>query len=152
MAGIDLVDETFIAAPPVRLSMVVADPARWREWFPDVELTVFMDRGLAGIRWSVTGDFVGSMEIWVEPVGDGATLHYYLRVVPTKAGSTTEPQPIPDTMAGHRKAARIRVGRAQAWKRIVWALKDELEGDREVGSAAAPAAPLSSEVKAAGPE
>ncbi|MGV1036522.1 MAG: polyketide cyclase / dehydrase and lipid transport [Candidatus Nanopelagicales bacterium] len=137
MAGIDLVDQTYIAASPTAVSDVVADHARWRVWFPDVELTVFMDRGIAGIRWSVTGAFVGSMEIWVEPVGDGTTLHYYLRVVPTKSGSTTVPNPFADTMAGNRKSARIRVRRAKAWKHIVWTLKDELEGDREVGSAAA---------------
>ncbi|MBP7971652.1 MAG: polyketide cyclase / dehydrase and lipid transport [Candidatus Nanopelagicales bacterium] len=137
MVGVDLVDETFIAAAPTAVSGVVADPARWQEWFPDVELSVFMDRGVAGIRWSITGAFVGSMEIWLEPVGDGTTLHYYLRVVPTKSGSTTEPDPFDNTMAGNRKAARVRVRRAKAWKHIVWALKDELEGNREVGSAAA---------------
>lgn len=136
MVGIDLVDETFVAAAPTDISEVVASPARWREWFPDVTLTVFMDRGAAGIRWSVTGAFVGSMEIWVEPVGDGATLHYYLRVVPTKSGSTAKPDPLPDTLPGNRAAARIRVRRARAWKQIAWALKDELEGDREVGASA----------------
>lgn len=136
MAGVDLVDETFISASVSAVSAVVARPARWREWFPDLQLTIFMDRGEKGIRWSVQGAFVGSMEVWLEPVGDGVLLHYYLRVVPTTVGSQTEPNPFPDDLKGYRDAAKIRSARAKEWKKLSWALKDELERDRAVGAPA----------------
>lgn len=134
MAGIDLVDETYIAADIHDVHRVVADPNRWASWFPDLELAVFMDRGLKGIRWSVTGKFVGSTEIWLEDVGDGVVLHYYLRIEPTADGSATAPAPFADSPAGWRGADRVRVAWAKRWKQIVWDLKDHLEGDRLVGT------------------
>ncbi len=137
MAGIDLVDETFIAADPARVAAVVADQRRWREWFPGLKLTVFMDRGIQGIRWSVTGSFVGSTEIWLEEFSDGVILHYYLRVEPTRSGTDSTPVPYPDTPAGFRAAAKERVKAAHRGKQVFWALKDELEGSREVGADAA---------------
>lgn len=131
MAGVDLVDETFIAAPPQALAPIVADPARQGQWWPDLELTVFMDRGLQGQRWSVTGALIGSAEIWLEPFADGCIVHHYLRGEPSRDGVT--PQPWPDTPKGWREAAKNRAQWAKAWKRNVWALKQELEGDRPAG-------------------
>lgn len=122
----DLVDETFIVAPPQTLAQIVADPAHQRRWWPDLDLTVFMDRGLLGQRWSVTGALVGSLEIWLEPFNDGCIVHHYLRAEP--AGG-----PLPDTPAGWRKAAALRAERAKAWKRSIWALKAELEAGRAAG-------------------
>jgi hypothetical protein len=133
VAGVELVDETFIAAPPEVLAPIIADPARWRQWWPDLTLTVFMDRGLAGQRWSMTGSLFGSAEIWLEPALDGTTVHYYLRGAPTGANPAAAVD-LPDTPAGWRRADRIRRRRALEWKRHVWALKDELEGDRAPGS------------------
>lgn len=127
VAGIDLIDETFVVAEPAELARIVADPGRWRAWWPDLELTVFMDRGNQGIRWSVTGALVGSTEIWLEPVADGVLVHYYLRA--DRAGS-----PLPDTPAGWRAADRLRAARARAWKTHVWALKDEMERGRRPGA------------------
>lgn len=132
MASVDLVDETFIAAPPEQLAPIVADPARWREWWPDLQLTVFMDRGVAGQRWSVTGALVGSCEIWLEPVLDGTLVHHYLRATPS-GNNPHEAEPLPDTPAGWRRAARLREERAKSWKRHIWALKDELEPERAAG-------------------
>lgn len=134
MAHVDLVDETFIAVSPAVAAAVIAQRARWSLWFPDIELTIFMDRGIQGIRWSVVGAFVGSMEIWLEAFGDGVILHYYLRVDPTQTGTNTEVAPLPQTMAGEREAAKVRVARAKRWKQLVWALKDELEAGREPGT------------------
>ena len=131
VAAVDLVDETFIVAPPERVAQVVADPQRWRHWWPDLRLTVFMDRGLQGQRWSTTGALVGSAEIWIEPFADGCIVHHYLRAEPSRDGRV--PQPWPDTPGGWRRAAAERDRRARAWKRVVWALKDELEGDRPAG-------------------
>jgi hypothetical protein len=122
--SVDLIDETFVVASPSLVSAAVHDPRRWRAWWPDLELSVFMDRAQSGIRWSVSGAFVGSNEIWLEPVGDGTLLHYFLRVDP-KEGALTP-----------RRAARVRRARALAWKRWVNALKDELEGGREPGTPA----------------
>jgi hypothetical protein len=133
VAALDLVDETFVVAPPEVLAGIVADPVYWRRWWPDLDLTVFMDRGLAGQRWSMTGALVGSLEIWIEPFADGCVLHHYLRGEPTKDGRT--PDPWPDTPSGWRAAARERAKRAKAWKRSVWALKQALEGDRAAGEA-----------------
>jgi hypothetical protein len=115
---VDLIDETYIVAAPEAVSAAVHDPARWRKWWPDLALTVFMDRGLVGIRWSVTGALNGSAELWLEPVGDGVLVHHYLRVDP--------PGPV-------RSPDRLRRRHALAWKRSVNALKDELEQGRQPG-------------------
>ena len=119
MTSLDLVDETYVVADRQLLATVVADRARWNEWWPDLTLTVFMDRGVDGIRWSISGALVGSSEIWLEPVGDGVLLHYYLRADPA--------------LRGRHKIEKLRKRHAMAWKRSVWALKDELEGDRRPG-------------------
>lgn len=132
MAGVNLVDETFIAVPPETLAEVVADPARWQLWWPDLQLRVFMDRQLAGQRWSMTGALLGSCEIWLQPMLDGTCVHYYLRGNPCHGDPPVEHE-LPDTPAGWRKADAIRRHRALAWKRHIWALKDELEGDRKPG-------------------
>lgn len=136
MAGVNLVDETFITVAPAVLAPVVADPARWREWWPDLQLTVFMDRGVSGQRWSMTGALFGSCEIWLEPMLDGTCVHYYLRGSPTD-GDPKVGIELPDTPAGWRRADVIRRRRALDWKRHVWALKDELESGRAPGQPAA---------------
>jgi len=134
MPVVDLVDETFIVVPPARLAGVVAQRQRWTQWWPGLSLHIFMDRGDQGLRWSITGDMVGSAEIWVEPFGDGAILHYYLRADPTVPDSRTEPRALPDSPRGRRIADRLRRRHALSWKRTVWALKAELEEGRPVGS------------------
>lgn len=136
MPGVDLVDETFVVVERARLAQIVADPARWRLWWPGLSLVVFMDRGLDGIRWTVTGDLVGSSEIWLEAMGDGVLLHYYLRADPTVPGSGTRPREIPASARGRREIDRLRRRHAVAWKRTVWALKDEVEGERRPGEGA----------------
>uniref|UniRef100_UPI001BDC11A7 polyketide cyclase / dehydrase and lipid transport n=1 Tax=Pseudonocardia lacus TaxID=2835865 RepID=UPI001BDC11A7 len=93
MPSIDVVDETFVAVPPARLATVFAAPARWSRFWPDLRLEVMSDRGDKGIRWTVTGALVGSMEVWLEPVLDGTVLHYYLRADP--AGPDGLPRPAP---------------------------------------------------------
>jgi hypothetical protein len=132
MHSIDLVDETFIAASPAVVAAVVADPARWRAWWPQRRVEVFMDRGLKGQRWSIAGDLVGSAEIWLESYRDGVILHYYVRADP--------PDVEPDSLSP-RRADRIRRREALSWKTLVWALKAELEAGKVVGVAPAMVAP-----------
>jgi hypothetical protein len=130
--AVDLVDETFVVVDRPTIAAVVADPARWRAWWPDLRLTVFMDRGLDGIRWSVSGRWIGSLEIWLEEVGDGVLVHHYVRLDPVDP-ATGAARPLPEDPSGRRRAARARDARARAWKRSIWALKDELERGRPVG-------------------
>jgi hypothetical protein len=110
---LDLLDETFVAAPPAAVARLVADRTRWAQWWPGLALTVEQDRGVEGTRWLVAGELRGSMEFWIEPVLDGAVAHYYLRV-----GSLPQ------------RARRRWIRRAKV---VLWQLKDELERDRTVG-------------------
>jgi hypothetical protein len=128
MPSLDLVDETFVAAPPARVAAVVRDPARWRGWWPDLTLGVFQDRGDAGVRWNVRGALTGSMEIWLEPYGDGVILHHYVRCDP--AGP-------PGRRPAGQALERERRRRQRDAKRVFWAVKDELEGARAAGTPAA---------------
>ena len=107
MAGVDLVDETYVVVERTRIAAVVADPARWRQWWPTLDLAVFMDRGLDGVRWSITGELVGSAEVWLEPQGDGVIVHYYLRGEPTAPGSPTTPRVLPTSARGRREMDRL---------------------------------------------
>jgi hypothetical protein len=131
--SIDLVDETFVVADPAVLAAIVADSGRWRVWWPDLELAVFMDRGRDGVRWTVTGSLVGSSEIWLQAYDDGVIVHYYLRADPTVPGSRTEARVVGDSPRARRSTDALRRRRAVAWKRIIWALKDELEVGRRPG-------------------
>jgi hypothetical protein len=126
MPSVDVVDETFVAVPPYVLAAEFATPAQWRRLWPDLDLEVVMDRGVAGFRWTVAGALVGSMEVWLEPVLDGTVLHYFLRADPP--GPDGAPQPAPP----HRGAAEAR-RRQRAAKGIAFACKDRLEAGRAAG-------------------
>ena len=117
--AVDIADETYVARPPAVLAPDVADPASWRRWWPDLDLRVSRDRGMKGVQWSVRGALAGSMEIWLEPVGDGTVLHWFLRADP--------PRPL-----SPRRAARERERRVRDWKRHVFTLKDRAEGAERV--------------------
>jgi hypothetical protein len=132
---VDLIDESYIVADPATVAAAVRDPRRLAAWWPDLELAVFQDRGAAGLRWTVTGALVGTAEVWLEPWKDGVVVHVYLRVDPTARGSATA-RWLPRSPAGaQRRAVRESQGRAKAIKAGVWALKDELEGERPAGCA-----------------
>jgi hypothetical protein len=111
--GEDLADDTYVAASPPVVARAVSVPDRWRAWWPDLRMSVVQDRGIEGVRWRISGGLTGTAEIWLEPVGDGTVVHFYLR-----AGLSN----------------RARRDRARAWKRSVHALKDELEAGRAVGT------------------
>jgi hypothetical protein len=126
MSTVDVVDETFLTVPPVRVAAEFADPEGWRRFWPDLRLTVMADRGAQGFRWTVRGALVGSMEVWLEPVLDGTVLHYYLRADPSGAAGR------PSALAPRRAAAEIS-RRQRAAKAIALGLKDRLEAGRAPG-------------------
>lgn len=116
----DIVDETFLVVPPKIVASAFADPAAWRRYWPDLTLTVYLDRGDEGLRWTVRGALVGTMEVWLEPVLDGTVLHYFLRAeLPASAG--------PRQMDIERRRRQL------AAKRIALGLKAVLEDGRAPG-------------------
>ncbi|MGQ0838626.1 polyketide cyclase / dehydrase and lipid transport [Actinokineospora sp.] len=82
MTQVDVIDETFIVVAPKVVAAAFADPAAWRAYWPDLVLDLYADRGDEGLRWTVRGGLVGTMEVWLEPVLDGTLLHYFLRADP----------------------------------------------------------------------
>lgn len=138
---IDLVDEAFVAAAPSAVAAVVHDPATWRRWWPGLALTVFMDRGDQGLRWTVTGAMTGTAEIWLEAVGDGVVLHHYLRVDLRDAPQAGSSHQRWGRVRSHPDPAVVAVAYTRAFKRQVWALKDRLETGRRPGEPAAGAVP-----------
>jgi hypothetical protein len=119
---IDVIDETWIRAAPSAVEAAVADPANWRRWWPELVLAVDELRGPLGVRWWVrpSGDpaLAGSMEIWLQPDGDGVILHYFLRLDPVRPA-------LPEKVA--RRVKRRHELRS---KRSFFALKDQLEAPR----------------------
>lgn len=134
MPMVDVIDETFVVAEPATVAAALHDEGLWRAMFPGLELTVFMDRGDQGLRFSVTGTMVGSNEFWVEPWGDGAIVHYYLRADLTRRGSGTEPRR-GDARRLVRRSVRARARHCALVKRHLNELKDRLEAGRPPGTA-----------------
>ncbi len=126
MPSVDVVDETFLAVPPAVVAAEFAGEAAWRRWWPDLHLAVDTDRGERGVRWTVTGALVGSMEVWLEPVLDGTVLHYFLRADPP--GPDGRPAPAPP-----RRGRALARRRQRAVKALALACKDRLEAGRAPG-------------------
>jgi hypothetical protein len=133
VASVDVVDETFLTVPPAVLAAELARPGAWRRWWPDLDLAVDTDRGEKGVRWTVTGALVGSMEVWLEPVLDGTVVHYFLRADPP--GPDGRPAP-----AAPRRGAALAEGRQRAAKALALAWKSRLEAGRAPGEPPAHAA------------
>jgi hypothetical protein len=116
-----VVDETFLAVAPPVVASAFADPRVWLRYWPDLVLEVYADRGEQGLRWTVRGALVGTMEIWLEPMLDGTLLHYFLRA------------DLPET-ARPRGGPRGEIARRQkAAKSIALGLKLVLEDGRQIG-------------------
>lgn len=125
-AALDIVDETFIAVPPGTVAAAFADPRSWARYWPDLVLEVYTDRGDEGLRWTVRGALVGTMEVWLQPILDGTLLHYFLRAKVTgPAGEPTSLKP--------RELRREFDKRARAAKGIALGLKSALEDGRLPG-------------------
>lgn len=123
---IDIVDSTWIGARPAALAAVVAEPANWRHWWPDLDLDVHEWRGAKGMRWTVRSarcrhgrGLSGSMEIWLEDVDDGVVAHYFLRL-----GSSAAPQ-----LSRRQRERTIRAYRVRI-KQVLWDVADDLDPAR----------------------
>ncbi len=124
MNSIQVADETFVCADPADVGEMVADPARWRRWWPDLRLTVVEDRGPAGQRWTVAGALTGTMEIWLETSLDGVVLHYFLHA---------EPSGVAAWELAKMNLAKLTHQRRVAGKRMAFEVKQKLEESRSVG-------------------
>ena len=117
MPAIDIADETFVVATPETVAGYVSNPERWGAWFEGLTLVVGEDRGTLGVRWLVSGALVGTAEIWIEPVGDGAVIHLFLR------GQTQG-----------RASGRAQRAASSQWglrvKTVAFGIKDALEEGR----------------------
>jgi hypothetical protein len=130
--AVDVVDSTWICARPAAVAAVVAEPANWRRWWPDLVVEVDEWRGNKGVRWSVRAPrsrASGTMEVWLEPAFDGVVAHYFLRL-----------DPDPGTQLSPRRRARCADLHRKRVKRVLWALSDQLDPSR-LSRVAAPAPP-----------
>ncbi|MGV9413941.1 polyketide cyclase / dehydrase and lipid transport [Nocardia sp. NPDC003693] len=126
MSSIQVADQTFVAAPGAAVGEVLADKARWRRWWPDLQLQVREDRADKGIRWTIAGGATGTMEVWLEPMLDGVILHYFMHAEPKGVESMSAR----DLMAANR-ARRV------AGKTMSFEIKARLEAGRKAGVAPA---------------
>jgi hypothetical protein len=135
---LDVADETFVVASPADVAAEVRRPAAWSRWWPDLAPVVTRDRGVKGVQWAVTGALAGSMEIWLEPWGDGVILHWFLRadrsVKAETYGGGGARAAVRRGLREVRRPAGAADRRVRAWKRHAFALKDRLEAGREPGS------------------
>lgn len=126
MNSIQVADETFVAAGGAAVGAVIADPTRWRRWWPDLRLTVVEDRGPSGIRWKINGPLTGTMEVWLEPMLDGVILHYFIHAEPSGASAVE---------LAKMNLPKLNHLRRVAGKNMAFEIKNELERDRLIGVA-----------------
>jgi hypothetical protein len=124
VSSIQVADQTFVAGAPARVAELIASPSKWRQWWPDLILDVREDRAEKGIRWSVGGRLIGTMEIWLDPSLDGVILHYFLHAEAAPA------HPLRDLAAANRQ-------RRVAGKRMSFEVKARIEAGRPAGEPAA---------------
>jgi hypothetical protein len=124
MHSIQIADQTFIAADPAEVGRAVAEPASWRRWWPDLLLEVVEDRGEKGIRWTIAGALTGTMEVWLEPMLDGAVLNYFVHAEPAGAAAW---------QLARMNLAKINHRRRVAGKNMAFEVKTTLEQSRPVG-------------------
>jgi hypothetical protein len=137
MPLIDVVDSTWFAARPATVAAIVAEPANWRRWWPDLALEVDEWRSHKGVRWLVPAvggagaGLAGSAEIWLEPMFDGVVVHFFLRL-----------DAPPGRTLGHRRRERLTDEYRRSTKRAFWALADRLDPGRLVRHTSAPHEPV----------
>lgn len=128
MPAVDILDSTWIGAPPAAVATIVADPANWRRWWPDLDLVADEWRGPKGMRWTVrptSSGESGSMEVWLEPAFDGVVLHYFLRLDAADG-----------RRLGRSRRARLAGFHRRRAKSAFWAVGDQLDPGRTARIAA----------------
>ena len=124
MPSLEIDDLTVVVVPRQTLAAVVADRSRWVAWWPQVDATVVVDRGLDGMTWTLAGALVGTSEVTLTAHDEGVHVRYVLRADPTDPGSRTTARRLPDSPHGRREVESLRVRHVMAWKRTVWAVPD----------------------------
>lgn len=128
MPAIDVVDSTWICARPAVVAAIVAEPANWRRWWPELDLVADEWRGEKGVRWTVrptSSGESGSMEVWLEPAFDGVLVHYFLRLDAARSRRMSRRR---QTRLTHLHRRRVKVA--------FWALGDQLDPGRTARVAA----------------
>ena len=120
MPLLDISCDDLVVADPAYVAERLGSDTLWREWWPDLTLTPSERRGLEGVRWAVTGAATGTAERWLEAVRDGVVVHWYLRVDPAKP-------------VRGRAAERLKERYVAAYRKRLWAFKDEAEAGRAAG-------------------
>ena len=127
MRSVEITDETLVVVDQGAIASVVADSRRWAAWWPDCDVTVILDRGRDGMRWSVRGALVGYSEVRLLSRPDGVVVHYVLAADPTMPGTRDQPRRIPDSPWGRRELSELRRRQLMAWKSTVWSMIDALD-------------------------
>ena len=122
--SVQIADATFVEADPAEIGRAVSDPANWWRWWPDLVLNVVENRGDKGVRWTVAGALTGTMEIWLEPMLDGAMLHYFLHAEPAGAAAW---------QLARMNLAKMNHRRRVAGKNMAFEVKEKLERARPIG-------------------
>lgn len=120
---LDLINETFIGAPAESLVTALCDERTWSEWFTDLSLHCFDDRGVHGKRWTVDGGLVGTAEIWLEQIPAGTVVHAFLQA-----------DPRPRTRRSRASRARLEKRYAHRLKTLIVAVKDTHDVGRPAGT------------------
>ncbi len=132
VSSIHVADDTFVAAAPARVAVILGDRSAWRRWWPGLDLVVREDRAEKGVRWQVHGPLDGTMEVWLEAVLDGTILHYFLHAEPAGPGAEAV---LKDLATANR--ARRAQGRAMAFEAKLGAERGRRVGEPAVAAPAA---------------
>lgn len=125
VASVEIEDEVVVVAARQVLAPALADSGRWAAWWPDLEVTVLVDRGLDGMAWAVSGPLVGVTEIRLAVSDAGVVVHFALIAEPTAPGSPRTPRALPQSPRARRELDSVRQRRMLAWKRMAFALQEE---------------------------
>lgn len=107
---VDIVDETFVRCEPEVVRRELDAAGVLDGLWPGLRREIVQDRGAKGVRWRVSGEVEGRLEIWLESANGGTVVHHFVH--------------------GRRTSRRPRWAQAhrQRWKSGLNDIKDRLEG------------------------